>query len=76
LLLGGGVDAIAFNGAASINGFAQLVDSDDLSRLLSSVMVVCTDRETLELSAHFGLAEATGSFEPTAGGLAGLITTA
>jgi uroporphyrinogen-III synthase len=76
LLLGGGIDAVVFNSPANINDFAQLVDSDDLSRLLRSLTVVCTDRETLELAVRFGLAGATGCFEPTGDGLAALITTA
>ena len=76
LLLGGGIDAVVFNNPASINAFAQLVDSDDLSRHLNKVTIVCTDRETLELAVQFGLAEVAGSFEPTAGELARLITTA
>lgn len=75
LLLGGGIDRVVFTGASDITDFAQLVDSDDLSRPLGTVTVVCTDQEALELAARFGLSESIGCFEPTAREVAGLITT-
>jgi uroporphyrinogen-III synthase len=48
LLEGGGIDCIVFTDPASVRGFSQLLDTNDLSRLLKEVLVVCVDQATAQ----------------------------
>jgi uroporphyrinogen-III synthase len=56
LLAGGGIDYVAFTKPSAVNEFACLLDTDDLSRLLSDVTVVCSDQSTAARAEEFGLA--------------------
>jgi uroporphyrinogen III methyltransferase / synthase len=58
LLIGGGIDSIAFAGPADIDQFARVIDSDDLRRLLSGVLISCGGEETAAAAVRYGLAPA------------------
>ena len=55
LLLGGGIDSIAFTGPLELNQFVQVMDSDDLERMLSGVSVACVGEDTFATAVRFGL---------------------
>ena len=55
LLDGGGIDCLVFITAASVRDFSQLLDTNDLSRLLKEVAVACADDDTARIVAEFGL---------------------
>jgi uroporphyrinogen III methyltransferase/synthase len=55
LLAGGGVDCITFTSASTVRNFAQLFDTNDLSRLLKGVAVACIGDVTAQTASGFGL---------------------
>jgi uroporphyrinogen III methyltransferase/synthase len=55
LLAGGAVDCITFTSASTINNFAQLFDTDDLSQLLDGVQVACIGDITAGTAAEHNL---------------------
>ena len=74
LLLGGGIDGVIFTNSSSLDDFRRLVDSDDLTRVLSGVTLVCGDAETARAVHDFGLAATRMMPEPlTAAALSKLI---
>ncbi len=56
LLRGGAFDCITFTSASEVLELAQLFDVSELGELLKEVAVVCTDQETAQCAAGFGLA--------------------
>jgi uroporphyrinogen III methyltransferase/synthase len=56
LLDGGGIDCLVFTTPASVRAFSQLLDTNDLSRLLREVAVACVDQTTAQAATEFGLA--------------------
>jgi uroporphyrinogen-III synthase len=75
LLAGGGIDTIAFTGAASVNEFACVFDTDDLPRLLKGVAVICLDQTTARAASDFGLTQTLVPAEPSVHEVANLIKT-
>lgn len=74
LLLGGGIDGVIFTNSSSLDEFRRLVDTDDLTRVLAGVAVVCGDVETARAAQDFGLAATQMMPEPlTADALSKLI---
>ena len=55
LLVGGGIDYLAFSGPSEVEMLAQLFDTHDLSRLLQDVVVACIDQPTKQTAHEFGL---------------------
>ena len=55
LLEGGGIDCIVFTTPASVRAFSQLLDTNDLSRLLKEVAVACADEATTQAATKVGL---------------------
>ena len=55
LLEGGGIDCVVFTAPASVRAFSQLLDTNDLSRLLKEVAVACADQATTQAATGFGL---------------------
>jgi uroporphyrinogen III methyltransferase / synthase len=55
LLLGGGIDCIAFASSSSVANFARLFDTTDLSGLLDDVIVACIGDITAETASEYGL---------------------
>jgi uroporphyrinogen III methyltransferase/synthase len=55
LIKGGGVDCITFTSASAISNFAQIFETDDLSRILEGVKVACIGEITSITAAEFGL---------------------
>jgi uroporphyrinogen-III synthase len=74
LLDGGGIDCIVFITAASVRDFSQLLDTNDLSRLLEEVAVACADDDTARIAAEFGLREHIVSSEPGVAALVSALT--
>ncbi len=56
LLRGGAFDCVTFTSAAEVLELAQIFDAGELGELLREVAVVCTDQETAQCAAGFGLA--------------------
>jgi uroporphyrinogen-III synthase len=73
LLLGGGIDCVAFTQSAEIDELATLFDTDDLPRLFAGVAVLCLDRATNDTAIEFGLSRTMTPAEPSISGLADLI---
>lgn len=74
LLEGGGIDCVVFTTPASVRDFSQLLDTDDLSRLLKEVVVVCLDNNTARIAAEFGLQDHLVPTEPGAAPLVSALT--
>ena len=55
LLVGGGIDYVAFSSPADVEMLAQSFDTNDLSRPLHDVGVACIDRGTKHAAHEFGL---------------------
>src|SRR5437870_2464527 len=55
LLVGGGIDYIAFSSTSDVARLAQLFDTNDLSRPLLDVVVACIDQHTKQAAQEFGL---------------------
>ena len=55
LLDGGGIDCVVFTTPASVRAFSQLLDTNDLSRLLKEVVVACADERATQAADEFGL---------------------
>ena len=55
LLDGGGIDCVAFTSLAGVRAFSQLLDTNDLPRLLKEVAVACADEDTAQAAVEFGL---------------------
>jgi uroporphyrinogen III methyltransferase/synthase len=70
LLEGGGIDCLVFTTPANVRAFSQLLDTNDLSRLLKEVAVACVDENTAGIAAEFGLL---GQVVPTEPGVASLV---
>jgi uroporphyrinogen-III synthase len=70
LLTGGGIDCIAFAGSSEVHEFAAVFDSNDLSRLLQDVAVVCIDDSATRAAADFDLHIDIAGTESTSLGLA------
>ena len=71
LLDGGGIDCLVFTTPASVRAFAQLLDTNDLSRRLKEVAVACVDQATTQAATEFGLR---GPIVPTEPGVAALVS--
>jgi uroporphyrinogen-III synthase len=54
LLAGGGIDAVIFRDAPSVDEFARVFDTDDLPRVLRGVSVIC-DEAARAAASEFGL---------------------
>lgn len=70
LLESGGIDCIIFTTPASVRTFSQLLDTNDLSRLLKEVAVACADEATTQAATDFGLRAQIISAESTISELA------
>jgi len=57
LLTAGGIDCVAFTSSTAVIEFAELLDTDDLGRVLRGIKVACLDRATGDLAAKYGLLE-------------------
>lgn len=55
LLAGGAIDSVVFGSPAQLDEFAQAIDSDDVQRLLSGVLVSCGDNATAAAADRFAL---------------------
>jgi uroporphyrinogen-III synthase len=55
LLVGGGIEGVIFTNSSALDEFTRLVDTNDLSRVLAGVAVVCADPETARTACEFGL---------------------
>ena len=55
LLVGGGIDYLAFSSPSEVEMLAQLFDTSDLSRPLLDVVVACLDQRTKHAAHEFGL---------------------
>lgn len=55
LLAGGGVDCVVFTGPESVDDLAQLMDTNDLNRMIAEVAVASIDEATVESAAKYGL---------------------
>lgn len=55
LIIGGGLDCVAFTSASAVEDCAALFDTDDLPGLFSGVSVVCGDEPTAQTAKEFGL---------------------
>ena len=73
LLIGGGIDCIAFTQPAAIGELAVLFDTDDLERLLAGVTVVCRDEATKAVASEFGLDQTSLPIESSIPALAKLV---
>jgi len=58
LLVGGGIDYVAFSSPSDVEMLARLFDTTDLSRPLQDVVVACIDQPTKEAAQEFGLSVA------------------
>jgi len=74
LLVGGGIDCVVFTSAHSIERFAQLFDTSDLSLLLRGVAVACIDDATAQTATQFGLHADVISSQTTATALVASLT--
>jgi len=57
LLNGGGIDCVIFTSPSTVNELSQLLDTNDLSRLLKEVAVACVDQATARIATELGLRE-------------------
>jgi len=57
LLTAGGIDFVAFTSPTAVIEFAELLDTDDLGRVLTGIRVSCVDRATADRAAKYGLLE-------------------
>jgi uroporphyrinogen-III synthase len=73
LLVGGGIDWVSFARPQEISEFAQLLDTDELSRVLPGISVLCRDEPARKAAADFGLAQAIAPAEPTTAARVSLI---
>jgi uroporphyrinogen-III synthase len=71
LLDGGGIDCVAFTSPSTVNELSQALDTNDLSRLLKEVAVVCADQATTQAATEFGLR---AHLVPTEPGVAALVS--
>ena len=55
LLVGGGIDCVAFSSPSDVEILAKSFDTNDLSRPLHDVVVACIDRRTKHAAHEFGL---------------------
>jgi DNA-binding NtrC family response regulator/uroporphyrinogen-III synthase len=55
LLVGGGIDCVTFTSASTVRNFAQLFDTNDLSRVIGDARVACIGDVTAEAAEEFGL---------------------
>ncbi|MDX6529892.1 MAG: uroporphyrinogen methyltransferase / synthase [Blastocatellia bacterium] len=55
LLAGGGIDCIVFNSSDDAHDLAQLLDTNDLSRLLAGVLIICAGPASLQTAVDYGL---------------------
>jgi len=55
LLVGGGIDYVAFSSPSDVEMLAKSFDTNDLSRPLHDVVVTCVDRRTKHAAHEFGL---------------------
>ncbi|HEV2705364.1 MAG TPA: uroporphyrinogen-III synthase [Pyrinomonadaceae bacterium] len=55
MLLGGAVDCITFTSGSSVSNFARLFDTNDLSAVLSEIVVACIGDVTASTAADYGL---------------------
>ena len=55
LLTGGAIDCITFTSSSTVNNFAQLFDTTDLSHLLKGIVVACIGDVTSATAADLGL---------------------
>jgi uroporphyrinogen III methyltransferase / synthase len=55
LFQGGGIDCVVFTMPVSVRTFSQLLDTNDLSRLLKEVAVACVDQATTQAATEFGV---------------------
>ncbi len=74
LLDGGGIDCVAFTSPSNVLSFSQLLDTNDLSRLLKEVAVACVDDNVARTAAEFGLREHTVPTEPGVAALVSALT--
>jgi uroporphyrinogen-III synthase len=65
LLEGGGIDCLVFTTPASVRDFSQLLDTNDMARLLKEVAVKCLDQATADAATEFGLRAAIALAGPT-----------
>jgi uroporphyrinogen III methyltransferase/synthase len=76
LLVGGGIDWVSFAPAEEVSEFAQLFDTDELSRALRGISVLCRDEPARKAAADLGLAQAIAPAEPTTAARVSLIVAA
>jgi uroporphyrinogen-III synthase len=55
LLAGGGIDCIVFNSSSDVQDLAELLDTNDLSRPLGRVSIVCVGSGSLRTAVDYGL---------------------
>jgi len=55
LLVGGGIDFVAFSNPSDVEILAQLLDTTDLSRSLLDIVAACIDQPTQQAAHEFGL---------------------
>lgn len=65
LIQGGGVDCITFTSSSTVSNFAQLFETNDLSKILEGVKVACIGEITSTTAAEFGLTTDIRSHEYT-----------
>jgi uroporphyrinogen-III synthase len=65
LLVGGGIDYVAFSSRSDVAMLAQLFDTTDLTLPLQDVVVACIDRPTKQATHDFGLSADVVSPEPS-----------
>ena len=70
LLVGGGVECVAFTSPSTVHNFAQLFDTRDLRGLLAGVRVACIGEVTAQTAAEYGLRTDIRPAESTAPALA------
>ena len=70
LIVGGGVDCVAFTSPSTVRNFARLFDTRDLSTLLAGVRVACIGEITARAAADHGLSAEILPHESTAAALA------
>jgi uroporphyrinogen III methyltransferase / synthase len=55
MLTGGAIDCITFTSSSTVNNFAQMFETTDLSELLKGVRIACIGDITAETAARYGL---------------------
>jgi uroporphyrinogen III methyltransferase / synthase len=55
MLMGGAVDCITFTSSSTVNNFAQMFETTDLSELLKGVLIACIGDITATTAARYGL---------------------